>query len=151
MNTGKLQYVFLFFLIFNMVSCTDDKEEDDGWDICTECDFESWLSIYNGTASHYNVNTNKTVENLGIEIEIEETATDYLTVYIKVPEQSYSATLSGDFVTPYSISFASSSKSVSATIYVKENQLRLSGNSKIFSVQSDTVILKEVVNFDVYK
>lgn len=151
MNTGKFRYVILFFLFFIMGSCTDDKEEDDGWNICIECDIESWLGVYNGTTSHYNATSNRTVENLDIEIKIEETATDYFTVYIKVPEQNYSATLSGDFINPYSISFASSSKSVSATMYVKENQIRLSGNSKKFAVQSDTVILKEVVNFDVYK
>lgn len=134
-----------------LVSCNDKTEEDDGWEVCVGCDFESWLGVFTGTASHYTAASNKTVENLSIEIEIEETATEYFTVYIRLPQQNYYATLSGDFTGSHAISFASSTSSITATMLVKENQFRLSGNSKKFQAASDTIILKEVVNFDVFK
>jgi len=34
---------------------------------------------------------------------------------------------------------------------VKENQFRLSGVSKRFQTTNDSIIIKEVVDFDVYK
>ena len=151
MNTGKFCYIFLFFFLLLLVSCNDKAEENDGWQVCVECDFDSWLGLYNGTASHYTVASNKTVEGLAIDIEIEETASDYFTIYIKLPQQNYYATLSGDFIQPYAISFASTTRSITATMMVRENQLRLTGNSKKFEVASDSTIFKEVVEFDVYK
>jgi hypothetical protein len=54
-------------------------------------------------------------------------------------------------VQPYAISFASSTKSIDATMFVKENQLRLTGNSKKFEMVADTIVIKEVVNFNVFK
>ena len=147
----NFRQIFLFFLLAFLISCNDKTEENDGWLVCTECNLDSWLGAYSGTASHYNAALNKTVENLNIDIEIEKTATDYFTVYIKLPQQNYYATLSGDFVQSHAISFASSTRSVNATMLVKENQFRLTGNSKKFQVTSDTTIIKEVVEFDVYK
>ncbi len=147
----KFSQIFLVFLLVVLASCNDKTEENDGWMVCAECDFDSWLGIYSGTASHFTAASNKTVENLNIDIEIEQTASDYFTVYIKLPQQNYSATLSGDFVQPHAISFASSTKSVTATMMVRENQLRLTGNSKKYQVNPDTTIIKEVVEFDVYK
>jgi len=151
MNTVKLLKLFLFIFPLFWISCSEKTEDNNGWDVCSECDVDSWIGFHSGTASHYNAATNKTVEGLTIEVEIEETATDYFTVYIEVPQQNYYATLSGDFVLPHAISFASSTRSVNATMLVQENQFRLSGISKRFQATNDSIIIKEVVDFDVSK
>jgi hypothetical protein len=147
----KYSYKLLFFLLLLLVSCNDKAEENDGWEICTECDLDSWLGLFSGTASHYTATSNTTLQGKAIDIEIEETGSEYFTVYVRIPQQNYYATLSGNFVQPYAIDFASSTKSINATMLVKGDQLRLSGNSKSFQVNSDTTFIKEVVSFDILK
>ncbi len=114
MNTRNFRQILLFFLLVVLISFNDKTEDNDGWQVCTECDIDSWLGSFSGTASHFTASSNTTVEGIAI-------------------------------------SFASSTKSITATMMVRENQLRLTGNSKKFQVTNDSTIVKEVVEFDVYK
>jgi hypothetical protein len=146
----KFQFaIWLMFTLILFCSCSEKAEEGDGWHVCSDCDMEDWIGIYYGKASYYHHTTNETTENLDIEIEIEQTATDYLCLYIHI-ENFYTATLCGDFADPYSISFGSSSSSIYATLYEKDNQVKLIGNSKKFVHSDDTTIYKETINFEVF-
>jgi hypothetical protein len=89
-------------------------------------------------------------DDLEATITINETGTNYLTASILVPGY-YSATLSGDLTTPYSVSFAGSNASFTATLLKKDGSLKLNGNSKKFQIKVGNVIVEEVVNFDVQK
>jgi len=145
-----LLFLLLSFGLLFFVSCTKENEEDDGWSNCQSCTIESWKGEFSGKAEHFDAQTDITTNNLNLTIEFEETATDYLTAYILI-QNYYSATLSGDLATTYSVSFAGSNSSISATLYTKDNQLRLSGNSKKFHYKVDNLVIEEVINFELYK
>jgi len=146
----KFHFTILLIFTFALInSCSEKAEKVDEWSDYSSCDIEDWIGIYNGKASHYHNTTNETTENLDIEIEVEQTATNYLCVYLRI-ENLYTTTLCGDFADPYSISFASSSSSISATMYLKDYQLKLSGNSKKFVQNNDTTVYKETINFEVF-
>jgi len=67
MNRVKLLKMFLFILPLFWISCSGKTEDNGGWEVCSECDVDSWIGFHSGTASHYNSATNKTVEGLTIE------------------------------------------------------------------------------------
>jgi hypothetical protein len=59
--------------------------------------------------------------------------------------------VSGDFSNPYIISFAGSGSSVTATMYVKDGELKLSGSSKKFHYKVDSLIIDQIVTFETFK
>lgn len=146
-----LFFSFVFSLsTFVIIGCGDD-EEDEPWDKCYECTADSWIGEFNGTCDYFNYHLNVTREDRSIKVEIAETATNYFEVKIISPE-NFNATIYGDFVTSQIISFSSSNSSVSATMYVNGQDLKLIGNSKKFHWESDTLLVyDEVVNFEVFK
>jgi len=150
-NHSKIVVSICIFLLFlpSIIGCSE-KEKDDGWDKCYDCTVDSWLGTFAGTCDYFNYNTNVTKNNLSITIEIVETAPDYLEVKINVP-QYYSTTIYGDLISSHLISFSGSSSSVSSTLYKNEQSLKMTGNSKKYHYQADTLVLEEVVNFDILK
>ncbi len=146
------KFLFLFLLsVFIFSACDKNENEGDGWANCTECTTDSWVGEYSGTGDYSNFNNNTEMNNVDVSIVIEETATDYLTVYFHVPDV-YSSTVSGDLQSPDIVSFASSGSSFTATMFIKDNELKLTGNSKKFHYKNDTIlILDEVVTFETIK
>jgi hypothetical protein len=145
--------IFFSLSIFLLIGCSDN-EEDDPWSKCYECTAESWIGEYNGSCDYFNYDMNITREDQVCTVEIGETATNYFEVKISSPNNFY-AVLYGDFVTSQMINFSSSNSSVSATMYVNGQELRLTGNSKKFHYETpDTIpilVYDEVVNFELFK
>lgn len=148
---SKLFYFALFFVVA-LFACNDDDETDssDCWSNCYDCTASSWSGIYSGECDYYDVSANEYLYNLPATIEIQETAPDYLSVFVNVPN-AYSTTISGQLQSNYLISIASSNASFSATLYVKENEFKLSGNSKKFIMGSDSTVYTESITFDIIK
>ena len=158
----KISNVFLsgiIILIF-FISCNKDNEEDnDGWNKCYNCSFDSWKGEFSGTCSYSDQhNPNNNGQNLPITISIDSTGENYFYVSIVVVNY-YSANLSGEFADPSIVNFASSNSSFSSSIYTKDSKLKLSGNSKKFHkemeiINNDTVeitVIDEVINFEILK
>jgi hypothetical protein len=150
LNTRLTISLFAVVSFFLCPACSDEDKEDSNWGTCYDCTLDSWIGAFSGTATHFNASTLVEVDGLDITIEFEETATDYLTAYVSVPNY-FSATISGAWTSPYSISFAGSGSSIFATIYKQGEDLMLNGNAKKFHYKVDSLIIDEVVNFDVYK
>lgn len=150
----KKQYtiytVFIVIILLAITSGCDKKEETDAWSTCYSCTIDSWTGDFSGTTNYFDAQSNSTVEGLEISIEFEETGTDYLTAYVVVPNY-YSASISGELSSTYSISFSGTSSSITATIYSKDNEIRINGNSKRYHFKVDSVVIDEVINFEAYK
>ena len=144
----KIYYLFLFSLL--LVACQKKESDENKWDACYSCTVDSWVGEYSGTCEYFNANTNLTVKDISFTLTIEQTATEYLTAYIVVPNY-YSTSISGDFNTPNYISFGASSSSLDATMYTSGTQFRLTGNSKKFHYKTDSLIIDEVINFESLK
>ncbi len=143
----------LFLLVsfsFILLACEKKDENSDGWKYCTECTIESWVGEYTGIGDYNNYNKNATTQDVDVSITIEQTATDYITVYFQAPSY-YTTTVSGDLASPDIISFAGSSSSLSATMYIKDGELKLTGNTKKFHYKQDTLIVDQVVTFETIK
>ena len=157
-NTGGLEKtvkiknlsLLIFIFIVAFTDCKKDENSGDNWENCYSCTADNWVGWYSGTANYFNAINNTTVSGLSVSVRVEETATDYLTVYLTVPVY-YSATVSGSFSSPYVLSFGGSSTSIAALMYIKDNQFRLTGNSKKYHYKVDSLIIEQVINFETYK
>lgn len=136
-------------LIFSP-ACDDKDKDDDGWVVCADCTIGSWTGTFAGTATYFNGSNLISTEGVEMTIRFEETGTDYLSAYIVAPNY-YSATLSGELNTPYAISFAGSSASLTATLYQKEGSLRIAGSSKKFHYKVDSLVIDESITFEALK
>ena len=131
-------------------ACSDKDKDENSWATCYDCTLDSWTGIFEGNATYFDASTLVEVDGLDITIEFEETATNYLTAYVSVPNY-YSSTISGAWTSPYSISFAGSGSSIVATLYNQGGEFMLNGNAKKFHYKVDSLIIDEVVSFEAYK
>jgi hypothetical protein len=140
--------VLLIILVF--IRCKEDEQASDGWNNCLDCTVTEWVGMYEGTGNYFDYSSNSTTNEIPVSVEIEETALDYLTVYFHSPNY-VSVTISGSLVSNYIISFAGSGSSVTASLNVKDKNYKLSGNAKRFHYDSDSLVMDEMVNFEVIK
>lgn len=140
--------VLLIILVF--IQCKEDEQASDGWSNCLDCTVTEWEGMYDGTGNYFNYSSNSTTNGVPVSVEIEETAPEYLTVYFHSPN-FLSVTISGSLVSNYIISFAGSGSSVTATLNVRDQDYKLSGNAKKYHYHSDTLVIDEIVNFEVLK
>jgi hypothetical protein len=138
---------FLVAIIFIIPACEKNNENDDGWKNCTECTIDSWIGEYTGKGDFNNLNNNSIKKNVDVFITIEQTAIDYLTVYFQSPS-NFSVTVSGDLASPDIISFAGSSSSFTATMFIKDGVLKLTGNAKKFHYKVDSLVVDQVITFE---
>jgi len=149
MNNYPKVYLLLLLFIF-LSACQDSETDTNSWDACFSCTVDSWTGDFAGTCDYFDAATNSTVNDLPFNLTIEETASEYFTVYIIVPNY-YSATISGEFSNPNYISFGGSSVSLSANLYSKESQFRLTGSSKKYHMKVDSLVIDQVLNFESLK
>jgi len=161
MKSKKIIKALLAALIFIFVftNCNKDEDEDDGWNKCYSCSFNSWRGDYSGTCAYADQNNNiNDMSGLPITITIDSAGVNYLSVLINV-ENYYSTNISGQFIDPSIVNMAGSSSSFAASLYVKESQMKLSGNSKKFHIEEviengqtvDRIVYDEVITFEILK
>lgn len=147
----KIFWVSIFCLGTVLIFTTCKKDDpDDGWESCLDCTITSWVGTYTGTAEYKDFVAGSTTSGLPITIEVAEVGDNYLQVYIHIPNY-YSTTVSGNYVGSYSISLASTSNSFTGTMQIKDNTLRLIGDSKYYVEKLDELIIEEVVVYETLK
>ena len=153
----KITNVFLAGIIILVfcLSCNKDDDDNDGWSSCYSCNIDSWKGEFSGTCSYSDLhNNNNDEQNLPITITLDSTGENYFYVSINVVNY-YSTNLSGEFIDPSIVNFASSNSSFSSSMYIKDSELKLIGNSKKFHKEMvDTVevtVIDEVINFETLK
>jgi len=149
----KLQYILRLvvfsMLIFDIEGCKKDVDEED-WRACYNCSFSAWIGSFEGTASYYNGASNSNTDNLQVTVDVMETGENYLTISVQVPNNYY-ATNSGELTGGYYVNMAGSGNSLSASLYKKDNQIKISGSAKIYHYKVDEIIIDKVVSFDAVK
>ena len=139
----------ILLIVFVFMSCKKD-DPNDGWESCLECNINSWIGIYSGTAEFKDLSAGNTKAGLPVTISVTEIAENYLRVQVQVPNY-YASTLSGNYVGSYSISMAGSNYSFSGNLQTKDNSLRLIGESKYFVIKENEIITEEIVVFEALK
>ncbi len=136
-----------------MAGCGDKDKTGDNWKTCSDCTLESWVGSFSGEGIYYDAALGDEAPGLEVTVVFQATGTNYLTASINVPNY-FSTTVSGEMVSPYSISFAGSSSSITGTMYKKysrDGEYKFSGSAKKFHFKGDDLIVDEVVTFDVNK
>lgn len=149
-NISKVSLLLLLLISIIQIACDKNKNEEDNWKNCTTCTIDSWVGEYSGKGDYRNFSNGSVMSGVDLSITIEETATDYLTIYFLAPNV-FSTTVSGDLATPDIILFAGSSSSVTATMFTKDGVFRLTGSAKKFHYQVDSLIVDQVVTFETTK
>ncbi|MBN3035266.1 MAG: hypothetical protein JW861_06745 [Bacteroidales bacterium] len=145
MKRGCKTFWMLMMAVIMIASCSKDKEEETT--NCYDCTISSWLGTFMGTADVYNSVSNETLTGRSITVRFEQAGEDYLTVYVAVPNL-FNENMSGSFYLPYSVSFAGTLKSFSATLKKRGDQLLLSGNAKNYHGKGDDPEIDKVVTFE---
>lgn len=148
MNLNKITILLFISLGLVILSACKKDESNESWNSCYSCSIDSWTGSWKGTASVFNAQTNNTTDGFDVNVEISETGTNYLTISITIPNQ-YSSTLSGELLTGYSISFASSNNSFDGTLFRKDGEFKISGNAKKFYYKVNELVIETVVTFDI--
>lgn len=140
---------FILLLPLLLLSC---KKDEAGWQRCDSCSNELILGEYSGTATHYrytdSVNFVKTVSNeVYLTIKEEGSALRLQTGVINL----FSADLSGIYNNTYYLSFAGSNQQLNATIWVKDEQIRITGTVKKTALVNNQTVLRELFDFETIK
>jgi hypothetical protein len=134
-------------------SCGDKEESGENWHTCSECNLDTWIGSFSGKATYFDAVMMNEITDLEITVEFMETGEDYLMTKVTVPNY-YSATVSGEMTSTYSVSFAGSGTSLLGTLYSRydrDSEYRFTGNSKKFHYKGNELVVDEVVSFEVYK
>jgi len=122
--------MLLILLTPGPAGCKKDDEPD--WESCYSCTMSSWTGSFKGEGNVYDASSGTTQGGVGITLTFGESGDQYLTAHVVV-NGYLNLTLSGSLYVHHSISFASSQSSLSATLYEKDGQLKLSGTVKTFT------------------
>jgi hypothetical protein len=140
-------------LFLVLAACGEKDDTGEKWRTCSDCTLDSWVGSFSGKATYFDAVLVNEVPDLDATVVFQKTGDIYLTAYVTIPEY-FSATMSGGWTSPYSISFAGSGTSVSGTMYTRydrDSEFRFSGNSKKFHYKGNELVVDEVVTFEVYK
>jgi hypothetical protein len=153
MSVNSLKYSIVIPVIVQLVFCsgcnTKDESSND-WKNCYECTTSSWIGKFSGTGNYTKLSDHTSVEGRPVSIEIEETSPDYLFVNFNSPNY-ISAAIYGSLESNYIISFAGSGSSITASLDIRDQDLKLSGTVKTFHTQADSIVTDELINFETYK
>lgn len=148
MNVKISKSILLLTTIILVLFACSKKEESDKWSNCNDCKIDSWVGSWQGNASIYDAVGNETTDGYDVTVVITETGTNYITVSLNIPNQ-YGTTTSGELLTGYSVSFAGSNNSFTATLLENSGKLKLSGTAKKFYYKANELVIETVVTFDV--
>jgi hypothetical protein len=150
-NSFKISIIISEIIMLGVFSgCKKKDETGDGWKNCYDCTAESWIGEYTGTGNYSNYTNHSNSDGVHVSILIEETAPDYLIVYFS-STNCISAVISGSLVSNYIVSFAGSGSSITATMDIMDQDLKLSGTVKKFHTEADSTMIDELINFECYK
>lgn len=148
MNVKNIKSLWFIAIILLFLTACSKEEKQENWSNCYNCNLDSWTGSWTGKASVFNAQNNSTTEGLDVNVGIAETGTNYLTFSLIIPNQ-YSSTISGELLAAYSVSFAGSNNSITATIFEKEGEYKLTGTAKKFHYKVDELVIETVVTFEV--
>lgn len=126
------------------------KKEKENWQWCNDCNSESIIGNYTGTATHFKYQ-NDTLEY--IETKNQEAYLQILQEGSELKVQVgvvnlFGVNVSGQYKKTYYLTFSGSRINVSATIYKNEGKIKLVGTAKKLHPSGFT---DEFLDFEVFK
>ena len=141
----------LFILLGSILLFSQCKKEDDDWVFCMDCNNEQWVGSYEGTGVYYSDNDGKTDYDVPTTVTI-ESLSDVLLKTAVVAEDYFETSIIADKSDNYYyFEVPGSNRSLSLTLSKKGNEYKLSGTSKIYHQQGDSLFTDRSISFDVYK
>ncbi|PKP52965.1 MAG: hypothetical protein CVT92_06270 [Bacteroidetes bacterium HGW-Bacteroidetes-1] len=145
----QIKLLALFFLGTLLVAITSCNKEKESWEWCNECQSDFISGSYEGIASHTRyVDSSNFIEtkNKDAYVNIMDNGST-MTVQSGVINL-FALTVSGQFQQTYYIEMGNNSMRFSATIWRKDNEVKLVGSAQKFN---SNVELTEILEFEVFK
>lgn len=139
-------YSLVFLLIISSVSC---KKETVDWAWCIDCQLTEVLGEYTGTGNYIRFTDSiHFIQNsdLDVTLKLIESGSSLQTFTNVV--NVFSSSISGVYDDGYYLQFAGNKQTFNATIWRKENQIKLVGTIKKMDSEGETV---ELLDFEVFR
>ncbi len=139
-------YTLIFILAFGTISC---KEETVDWAWCTDCQVTDVLGEYEGSGNHLRFTDSIHFiqkNNVDVTLKLSESGSSVLasTNVVNV----FSSSISGVYDDDYYLQFSGNKQTFNATIWRKENQIKLVGTIKKTDSEGETL---ELLDFEVFR
>ncbi len=140
----------LFFTIISFTSCNKNDSAPD-WTFCDGCPNSEWAGVYEGTGAYYSKFHPDKTENIPVIITITEQQDYRIGIVVKSPNKFYASFNGVKDDTEYYFDMAGTEKSIHLSLYKKENDYKLTGNTKKYVTENDTVKVNQSVSFEILK
>jgi len=146
----KKKIIVFFFTLFFFVSCGKHVDEPD-WNFCNSCANSEWAGVYEGTGTFFSKNNPDKTEDIPITVTITEQQNFRLGIVIKSPNKFYASFNRVKDDAEYFFDMAGTEKSIHLSLYKKEADYKLTGNTKTYVTINDTVYVNRSVSFKILK
>ena len=151
-NIMKKFTTFLIAISFVFLFSQCKKEETSSWSPCVNCDISAWEGTFDGTGVYFQELDSTSQNDVATTVSIENTSGTMLKVKIDSDNLFSSTTMVSKTDNSNVIALAGSNSSISLTLTKKDNDLRISGTSKKYHLNIDTVLVIDYsLSFDVIK
>ncbi len=146
---AKFYKIFIFLVVVILFS--QCKKEDDDWAFCMDCNNEQWVGSYEGAGVYYSDNDGITDYDVPTTVTIESLSDVLLKTIVIAEDYFETSTIANKSDSNYYIEVPGSNRSLSLTLSKKGNEYKLSGTSRIYHQQGDSLFTDRSISFDVYK
>lgn len=140
--------LFIFIGVLFLAQCNKNEEE---WSFCNECELNSWVGDYDGTGDYYSDIDGKTVFEVPTMVTIENTSGFVLKITVTAVEYFTTTVTTSKNDNNYFFEVPGSNSSLSLTLSKKGDEYKLSGTSKQYHNEGDTLFVDNSISFDVYR
>ena len=143
--------IALFLLIVSLLfsQCKKDEEE---WIYCIGCDIGEWVGYYEGTGNYYRESDSSYVMDVPTEITIDSVSETMLKATVVGDKYFSSTTMIYKNNNDFFVEIAGSNKSISLTLSRRGNEHKLTGTSKAYHYENDTIlIIDQSLSYETFK
>jgi len=128
------------------------KKEEENWTPCTDCELEVWVGTFDGSGVYYQEVDSTSKIDVATKVIIENTNNTMLKVNVNSDNLYSSISFVNKNNNLSYIELAGSNSSLSLTLTKKDNDYRLSGTSKKYHYDGDTLLVIDYsLSFEVLK
>jgi len=144
--------IVLLILVASFLLFSQCKKDEENWASCSDCELKVWVGTFNGNGVYYQEVDSTSKIDVATNVIIENTNNTMLKVFVESDNLYSSTTFVNKNDNLSYIELAGSSSSLSLTLTKKDNDYRLSGTSKKYHYEGDTLLIIDYsLSFDVIK
>ncbi len=147
---NKLRIIII--LLSGILLFSNCKKKETTSSPCIDCSIGVWVGSFEGTGNYYQELDSSSVMDVPTTITIDSLSETMLKIDVVGDKLFSSSTIVSKTNTDNFIEVAGSSSSLSLTLSQKDGSYRLSGTSKIYHYQADTLLVIDYsLSFDALK